>query len=237
MSDDIKTPTCGKEEAEKLYSFLDGTVSLLNNNMNLILYKAQERQQNMEKYNKVKAIEEKISGEDKLVKQAIVLLKGWYNKSKDTEINNLQDKINNVLSEFFGNKYNLKLTQGVERGNNVVNLVAQGSDGKPISTMDIMLSGAEQQMSGFLIQAATTTVNDESLMILDEAFSSFGVKEVARIPELLAATDKQILLIEHKDELFENFPVLTYTLDRSETNGTYIKEVINKEGEGDNIKQ
>lgn len=217
------------EEKKLLYDQLAETSGMLNKNMSLILYQAQEQKKVKEKYLEILSIDDKLKEEHKLTKQAILLLKGWYNKSKDLAINRLQERINIVLGDFFKSDYSLKLVQGVERGHNVVNLVAVGNDGREIGTIEIMLSGAEQQLSGFLIQVATTSGESQGIMVLDEAFSSFGVKEVALLPEILSASDKQMIIIEHKDELFEDFDIPTIELDRNDEIGTYISSILNME--------
>ena len=98
--------------------------------------------------------------------------------------------------------------------------------GDKIGDIAMILSGAEKQMTGFLIQSSILNTLNSNFVILDEAFSSFGNKEVKKLPEILKNLDNmQMIVIEHKDEMYEDFPVKTYRLDRDEEQGTYIVDV------------
>lgn len=212
----------------------------VNSHYQLLRYKSIEMENKLRVYNEVQDIHSNIVDKEQNIHKAIVLTKGWYNKEKQKEINNLQEKINTVLSKFFDNDYNLTLEQGVDRKNRTITLVNERNDSKKVSAMDVTLSGAEQQMAGFLIQIAAVTGNDiriidgvpiensNGVIILDEAFSSFGVEEVQSIPTLLKEVNSQIILIEHKDELFEEFPIKTIRLGRDDNGSTIVEEIRDK---------
>ena len=68
-----------------------------------------------------------------------------------------------------------------------------------------MLSGAERQLAGFLVQATTLKNLGSNVLFLDESFSSFGEEEIKKIPDVLETLENfQIVIIEHKSNLFEN---------------------------------
>ena len=107
---------------------------------------------------------------------------------------------NRTINRFFNNTYNLELESGVNRGKTTVDLVEKDDDGNSVGSLKMMLSGAEQQMAGFSTQKITLANLDGDFMILDEAFSSFGIPEMMQMADILRSVDDvQLILIEHKD--------------------------------------
>lgn len=171
------------------------------------LMKAEQQKeliQNLESYQvKLKASKIEVENEMNFSKEALYFLKTWYSRHKNEKINQLQDDINNILKSFFDGNYNLKLVKRIVRNNEVLELVDSNKNGTDTRSVGLMLSGAERQLAGLLVQITTLKNLGSNLLILDEAFSSFGEEEIKKVPELLEVLDDfQIIIIEHKSELF-----------------------------------
>lgn len=192
----------------------------------MIEFETQRKQQEKirEKVTELVELEQDGNEEAAVMKKSLVFLKNWYAKSKEEKINALQEDINGVLNQFFSNKYNLKLKTRVVRNKDTLELVDVNNKGEEIKAMKLILSNAEQQMVGFLVQVTTLGNLESSVLFLDEAFSSLGVEEVKIIPDLLEALgDTQLIIIEHKEELFEDTQYPTIELE-SIDGVTHIKE-------------
>lgn len=182
----------------------------------MIEFETQRKQQEKirEKVTELVELEQDGNEEAAMMKKSLVFLKNWYAKSKEEKINALQEDINGVLNQFFSNKYNLKLKTRVVRNKDTLELVDVNNKGEEIKAMKLILSNAEQQMVGFLVQVTTLGNLESSVLFLDEAFSSLGVEEVKIIPDLLEALgDTQLIIIEHKEELFEDTDYPTIELE------------------------
>lgn len=182
----------------------------------MIEFETQKKQQEKirEKVTELVELEQDGNEEAAMMKKSLVFLKNWYANSKEEKINALQEDINGVLNQFFSNKYNLKLKTRVVRNKDTLELVDINNKGEEIKAMKLILSNAEQQMVGFLVQVTTLSNLESSVLFLDEAFSSLGVEEVKIIPDLLEALgDTQLIIIEHKEELFEDTDYPTIELE------------------------
>lgn len=182
----------------------------------MIEFETQRKQQEKirEKVTELVELEQDGNEEAAMMKKSLVFLKNWYANSKEEKINALQEDINGVLNQFFSNKYNLKLKTRVVRNKDTLELVDVNNKGEEIKAMKLILSNAEQQMVGFLVQVTTLGNLESSVLFLDEAFSSLGVEEVKIIPDLLEALgDTQLIIIEHKEELFEDTDYPTIELE------------------------
>lgn len=182
----------------------------------MIEFETQKKQQEKirEKVTELVELEQDGNEEAAMMKKSLVFLKNWYANSKEEKINALQEDINGVLNQFFSNKYNLKLKTRVVRNKDTLELVDINNKGEEIKAMKLILSNAEQQMVGFLVQVTTLGNLESSVLFLDEAFSSLGVEEVKIIPDLLKALgDTQLIIIEHKEELFEDTDYPTIELE------------------------
>lgn len=182
----------------------------------MIEFETQKKQQEKirEKVTELVELEQDGNEEAAMMKKSLVFLKNWYAKSKEEKINALQEDINGVLNQFFSNKYNLKLKTRVVRNKDTLELVDVNNKGEEIKAIKLILSNAEQQMVGFLVQVTTLGNLESSVLFLDEAFSSLGVEEVKIIPDLLEALgDTQLIIIEHKEELFEDTDYPTIELE------------------------
>lgn len=182
----------------------------------MIEFETQKKQQEKirEKVTELVELEQDGNEEASVMKKSLVFLKNWYANSKEEKINALQEDINGVLNQFFSNKYNLKLKTRVVRNKDTLELVDVNNKGEEIKAMKLILSNAEQQMVGFLVQVTTLGNLESSVLFLDEAFSSLGVEEVKIIPDLLEALeDTQLIIIEHKEELFEDTDYPTIELE------------------------
>lgn len=192
----------------------------------MIEFETQKKHQEKirEKVTELVELEQDGNEEASVMKKSLVFLKNWYANSKEEKINALQEDINGVLNQFFSNKYNLKLKTRVVRNKDTLELVDVNNKGEEIKAMKLILSNAEQQMVGFLVQVTTLGNLESSVLFLDEAFSSLGVEEVKIIPDLLEALgDTQLIIIEHKEELFEDTQYPTIELE-SIDGVTHIKE-------------
>lgn len=192
------------------------------------LLKAEQQKELIEElenyHSKLSANQIKVEKEIYSSKEALYFLKSWYSRHKNEKINQLQDDINNILKSFFDGNYNLKLVKKISRNKEVLELVDTNKDGTDSRSVSLMLSGAERQLAGLLVQITTLKNLDSNLLILDEAFSSFGEEEIKKVPELLGILDDfQIIIIEHKSELFTELEKKVIELES--TNGvTKIKE-------------
>lgn len=192
------------------------------------LLKAEQQKELIEElenyHSKLSANQIKVEKEIYSSKEALYFLKSWYSRHKNEKINQLQDDINNILKSFFDGNYNLKLVKKISRNKEVLELVDTNKDGTDSRSVSLMLSGAERQLAGLLVQITTLKNLNSNLLILDEAFSSFGEEEIKKVPELLEILDDfQIIIIEHKSELFTELEKKVIELES--TNGvTKIKE-------------
>lgn len=171
------------------------------------LLKAEQQKELIEElenyHSKLSANQIKVEKEIYSSKEALYFLKSWYSRHKNEKINQLQDDINNILKSFFDGNYNLKLVKKISRNKEVLELIDTNKDGTDSRSVSLMLSGAERQLAGLLVQVTTLKNLGSNLLILDEAFSSFGEEEIKKVPELLGIFDDfQIIIIEHKSELF-----------------------------------
>lgn len=202
------------------------TFDLVNNNFSKYNYIINEKEETEKFLGQISSVYKQSDEDLRNLKLAITTLKQWYNNHKENIINNLQKDINYMLNIFFTNNHQIKLEQDVQRNKSIVNMIEVDEKGDKIGDIAMILSGAEKQMTGFLIQSSILNTLNSNFVILDEAFSSFGNKEVKKLPEILKNLDNmQMIVIEHKDEMYEDFPVKTYRLDRDEEQGTYIVDV------------
>lgn len=202
------------------------TFDLVNNNFSKYNYIINEKEETEKFLGQISSVYNQSDEDLRNLKLAITTLKQWYNNHKENIINNLQKDINYMLNIFFTNNHQIKLEQDVQRNKSIVNMIEVDEKGDKIGDIAMILSGAEKQMTGFLIQSSILNTLNSNFVILDEAFSSFGNKEVKKLPEILKNLDNmQMIVIEHKDEMYEDFPVKTYRLDRDEEQGTYIVDV------------
>ncbi len=202
------------------------TFDLVNNNFSKYNYIINEKEETEKFLGQISSVYRQSDEDLRNLKLAITTLKQWYNNHKENIINNLQKDINYMLNIFFTNNHQIKLEQDVQRNKSIVNMIEVDEKGDKIGDIAMILSGAEKQMTGFLIQSSILNTLNSNFVILDEAFSSFGNKEVKKLPEILKNLDNmQMIVIEHKDEMYEDFPVKTYRLDRDEEQGTYIVDV------------
>lgn len=213
-------------EEQILIDQFNKTFDLVNNNFSKYNYIINEKEETEKFLGQISSVYRQSDEDLRNLKLAITTLKQWYNNHKENIINNLQKDINYMLNIFFTNNHQIKLEQDVQRNKSIVNMIEVDEKGDKIGDIAMILSGAEKQMTGFLIQSSILNTLNSNFVILDEAFSSFGNKEVKKLPEILKNLDNmQMIVIEHKDEMYEDFPVKTYRLDRDEEQGTYIVDV------------
>lgn len=173
------------------------------------LLKSEQQRETIEKLSdyKVKISNQRVEVAKELSNATLAhnILLNWYDQMKNEKINQLQNDINNILKSFFGGNYNLKLVKDVVRNKNTLELIDENTDGTSKRSVKFMLSGAERQLAGFLVQATTLKNLGSNVLFLDESFSSFGEEEIKKIPDVLETLENfQIVIIEHKSNLFEN---------------------------------
>lgn len=213
-------------EESLLIDEFNKTFDMVNNNFSKYNYIINEKEETEKFLGQISAVYKQSDEDLRNLKLAITSLKQWYNNHKESIINNLQKDINYMLNIFFTNNHQIKLEQDVQRNKSIVSMIEVDEKGEKIGDIAMILSGAEKQMTGFLIQSSILNTLGSDFVILDEAFSSFGNKEVKKLPEILKNLDNmQMIVIEHKDEMYEDFPVKTYRLDRDEERGTYVVDV------------
>ncbi len=165
-----------------------------------MVYIETEKQKDLTKLNDINRVKQLNDDEINEAKVAIAVLKSNYNNYKKETTLRLQQELSRTINRFFNNTYNLELESGVNRGKTTVDLVEKDDDGNSVGSLKMMLSGAEQQMAGFSTQKITLANLDGDFMILDEAFSSFGIPEMMQMADILRSVDDvQLILIEHKD--------------------------------------
>lgn len=198
----------------------------IEENYNKFKYIIEKRASVEEDLRNIRTVYNQLDIDKKNIRLALVSLKSWYGNYKQDIINDLQNDINKMLNGFFRSKHKIMLKQDVQRGKSVVNMMEVNDKGESMGDIGVMLSGAERQMTGFLIQSSILSTLNSNFIILDEAFSSFGKDEVKLIPRLLEnLDDMQMIVIEHKEEMFEDFPVKTIRIDNNEELGTHIVSI------------
>lgn len=198
----------------------------MEENYNKFKYIIEKRASVEEDLRNIRTVYNQLDIDKKNIRLALVSLKSWYGNYKQDIINDLQNDINKMLNGFFRSKHKIMLKQDVQRGKSVVNMMEVNDKGESMGDIGVMLSGAERQMTGFLIQSSILSTLNSNFIILDEAFSSFGKDEVKLIPRLLEnLDDMQMIVIEHKEEMFEDFPVKTIRIDNNEELGTHIVSI------------
>lgn len=213
-------------EESLLVDEFNKTFDVVNNNFSKYNYIINEKEETGKFLNQISSVYRQSDEDLRNLKLAITSLKQWYNNHKESIINNLQKDINYMLNIFFTNNHQIKLEQDVQRNKSIVSMVEVDEKGEKIGDIAMILSGAEKQMTGFLIQSSILNTLGSNFVILDEAFSSFGNKEVKKLPEILKNLDNmQMIVIEHKDEMYDDFPVKTYRLDRDEEQGTHVVSI------------
>lgn len=213
-------------EESLLVDEFNKTFDVVNNNFSKYNYIINEKEETGKFLNQISSVYRQSDEDLRNLKLAITSLKQWYNNHKESIINNLQKDINYMLNIFFTNNHQIKLEQDVQRNKSIVSMVEVDKKGEKIGDIAMILSGAEKQMTGFLIQSSILNTLGSNFVILDEAFSSFGNKEVKKLPEILKNLDNmQMIVIEHKDEMYDDFPVKTYRLDRDEEQGTHVVSI------------
>lgn len=218
-------PLFSEKELELVNDFND-KFNKIEGNYNKYKYIIEKRSSVEEDLRNIRKVYSQLETDKKNVRLALVSLKSWYGNYKQDIINSLQININKMLNGFFGSKHRIMLKQDVQRGKSVVNMMEVNEKGDNLGDIGVMLSGAERQMTGFLIQSSILSTLNSNFIILDEAFSSFGKDEVKMIPKLLENLDDiQMIVIEHKEEMFEEFPVRTIRIDNNDELGTHIIDV------------
>lgn len=217
-----------KYDANNVNSFLEFCKNTYNINIQRIRQTVETENNVMQAYIKVKEVHDKIYKDMVNYRRAEIILQEHYNQYKVSTLKNLQERLNSYLNVFFTNTHNLKFKDYVSRGKTHVELVELNNDEEEISGLDILLSDAEQQMFGFLIQQIILANVGVDFLILDEAFSSFGYSEIEKASRLVNSfSDIQMLMIEHKHKLFNSFKPYTIVLERDNLKGTQVKDILN----------
>lgn len=161
--------------------------------------------------------------------QLLVVVKEYYNKFKKDKTDRMQNTLTVLVNDFFDDNHVFKFTSDVKRGKNTVSLISVDKYDKSRGSIQTITSDSEQQLIGYLIPKISLYNLGSELMILDEAFNSFGPKEVSKLPLLLTEVgDMQQILVEHKKELFESLDesdiyLVKYTMDKN-NNYVYISK-------------
>lgn len=214
--------------ATRNHEYVNKLINSISSNKERAIYIARNSKKLKEEHINICRLHDSIQKEKMDYFRAETLLSTAYNTYKKDTVDNLQDKMNLILNRFFSNNHNLRIVTGVRGGVTTVNLVEVDTYGRELGALGVMLSGAEQQMFGFLIQQITLTNLGSNFIFLDEAFSSFGVKEIHRLFDIIDnINETQMVVIEHKEEMFQDREVETVHI-RRKNGSTYIDNISDR---------
>ena len=152
-------------------------------------------------YMKYSLLLEKLNKDLSDLKTSSDSLKRLYNKEKVKVTTDIEEDITEILNKFFNASYDFTLVPRVERNKPTYRLL----DKELVGDLSEICGGAAQQTLGYLFQIYTLKKLGGGVMWLDEAFSSFGLEEIREIAHVLDDMDDiQLIITEHKEELFED---------------------------------
>lgn len=138
------------------------------------------------------------------VKMLKNIIKTYYNSYKMKKMSNIQEALGEFTKLVFGDSHKFRLDVSVDRGNTNVNLVSVRDNGDSSGHISVTTSDAEQQLIGYTFQGIVLKEMNSDMILLDEAFSSFGIEEVKTVPTIIGTMRHfQHVIIEHKPELFD----------------------------------
>lgn len=162
--------------------------------------KNKEYNEILEKKAKVEALDKLIEAESLGLRTALTLLEEYYNKKKKENTESLEGKTTEVVNTFFQSNYDFKLLPKVERGKPTYRLKDENLEGN----LEMLLGGAAKQTIGFIFQMVMLKSLNSNFLYSDEGFNSFGIEEIRDLGAVLNTLDLQLILTEHKDEMFED---------------------------------
>ena len=156
-----------------------------------------------------------------------------YQKEKAQVISGLEQGISNTLNTWYtGAKYDIQLEK-VPKTKTEQYLL---SDRNMASDLATITGGSAAQVTGSLIQSSVLESEDSTFIMFDEAFCNTDARTAKEIGEMLSRgmPDKQIILIENKEDLTNEVEGLKYYLYYTKETGTGVIKVVDDYNELDN---
>ena len=149
-------------------------------------------------------------------------------KLKETRQFILEQEVTNVLSSVFeGEQFRAKLDVNTNLKTKTADLTLISRNGyrrKPV----LSNGKCAQQVVSFSVVKSVLDFLGCDLVVLDEAFASSDRENLLKLSKLLSETskEKQIILVEHKEEIYKNLPRreirLTKDVQAGEVNSVFI---------------
>lgn len=150
---------------------------------------------------------------------------------KETRQFILEQEVTNVLSTVFeGEQFRAKLDVNTNLKTKTADLTLISRNGyrrKPV----LSNGKCAQQVVSFSVVKSVLDFLDCDLVVLDEAFASSDRENLLKLSKLLSDTakEKQIILVEHKEEIYKNLPRreirLTKDVQAGEVNNVCIVDL------------
>lgn len=179
----------------------------------LLLLEEQKKQiaEQLELLHKLFNIRDLSEKEVKYIKKAITLLETYYTNTKKSVTVKLEKDISEVVNLWYANDYDFHIETRAARGKVYTTLI----DRKRRGRLNIVCGGAVKQTLGVLFNFAFIRSVGSEFIFLDESFSSLGIEEVNRLPEVFEMLDDiQMVCIEHKCELIDSNSAVTIRISR-----------------------
>lgn len=149
--------------------------------------------------------------ETKYIKKAISLLEVYYTNTKKSVTVKLEKDISEVVNLWYANDYDFHIETRTSRGKVYTTLI----DKKRRGRLNLVCGGAVKQTLGVLFNFAFIRSVGSEFIFLDESFSSLGIEEVNRLPDVFEMLDDiQMVCIEHKCELIDSNSAATIRISR-----------------------
>ena len=191
-------------------------------------------QKNLDEFTKITAIEKTNKTEIKNLKLSIVQLETYYSVVKERVIEKLQKDITEVVNLWYDNNYDFYINTVTSRGKVYTTLMDRKRKGR----LFLVCGGAVKQTLGVLFNFAFIRSMGSEFIFLDETFSSLGINEVNRLPDVFNMLNNiQLICIEHKCELIDKKSAASIWIHRQHGESSYytiddpnnhLKESVNE---------
>lgn len=214
---------------EKVITEAGNLLAKLREKLNTLLYLKTEADKLKIKEEEINKIYDIAVNELEALGAAIILLKDHYNTKKTNKIETIEIMLTDLVNTFFNDIHKFKLNDDVVRSKNTIELVSVDANGESLGNIQETITDSQQQMVGYAIQKTILNSLGSKFMILDEAFSSFGVKEVAKLPPLIRSIpDFQQIIVEHKQELLDELGDDIVKIELSQSNNILYHQQADK---------
>ena len=170
---------------------------------------AYERQRKV--INELHNIETISSAETRNIKNAITLLETYYAREKEKVTRKLEKDLTEIINLWYENDYDFMIYSQTQRGKVYTTLIDKKRKGR----LNLICGGAVKQTLGVLFNFAFIRSVGSEFIFLDESFSSLGMEEIHRLPDVFdMINDLQLICIEHKVELIDSSTAATIKITR-----------------------